>query len=118
LTFVLSLAVARHLPGGIARCIKKDGCSATAVLTNLGEPLARIPLPKQQRRLVVGSAILEEIDVLAPLRPSTCAAFAACHYAGRLRITLHYDPRPLTALQAQDLLDTYFHHLRRTIARE
>jgi hypothetical protein len=61
---------------------------------------------------VAGNVVLEGMDAVAPNRPYTCASFAAHIYAGRLAITLHYDPRPLTAPQAADLLETFLKRLR------
>jgi hypothetical protein len=115
LTFVWSVTAVRALPGGLARMAAADQCSATCVLTNLGRPLASTPLPRQQGRIAVGGAVLEGIDMLAPLRPYTCAAFAVYRYAGRLCICLHYDPRPLKAAQAEDLLETFARQVRTSL---
>jgi len=110
LTFVFSLRAFHAVPGGLARMTKADRCTATCVLTNLGAPLAKVPLPREEGRLVAGNVVLETLDVLPPFRPRTQAAFAVFRYARRLRITMHYDPRSLAADQAEDLLATFVQH--------
>ncbi len=107
LTFLLSLRACQWLPGGLNRMTRADRCAATAVLTNLGAVLDQCPLPYEGGRLVVGDAVLHGVDALAPLRPLTCAALAVVVYAGQPHITLHYDSRVLTAMDAGDLIDDF-----------
>ena len=114
LTFVLSLWAVRRWPGGLPRMARKAQCSATCLLSNLGTLLADVPLPRQDGRIVLGNAVLESIDGFGPLRPGTYAAFSAFSYAGRLCVTLHYDPRAFSAAEAGDLLDAYAKCLRQS----
>jgi NRPS condensation-like uncharacterized protein len=106
-TFVLSLQTCQSLPGGLNEMVRSDRCAATAVLTNLGVVFDRYPVPQKDGRFVVGDAVLESMDALAPLRPLTCAAIAVVVYAGELHITLHYDSRVLTATDARELIDDF-----------
>ena len=112
LTFVLTLRALQALPGGLARATRADRCTATCVLTNLGAPLAGVQLPRRQERIVSGNMVLEGIDSLAPIRPYTCASFALTGYARKLFVTLNYDPRPLSADQARDLLASFMRYGR------
>lgn len=111
-TFVFSCGLVNLIPGRLKAHIRKSRCQVSTVLTNLGKCFARSPLPRRGGRLVVGDATLEGFDSAAPIRPYTCASFAATTYANRLTITLHYDPRPLTGPQAADLLTTFLTRLR------
>jgi hypothetical protein len=106
-TFVLALGLCRWLPGGLERRCRNPRCTSTAVLTNPGVLFARCPLTDEQGRLRVGAVTLEHVDVLAPWRPLTCAAFTVWSYAKRLSFTLHYDPRVLAADEARELLDHF-----------
>ncbi len=115
LTFIFSLKAFRFLPGGLRRYVQTDRCTATSVITNLGSPLQEIPLNRDEGRIVVGNTVLEGMELLAPLRPYTIAAFAAFTYAKKLCVTLHYDPRYLDNRQAADLLETYMGCLRESI---
>ncbi len=115
LTFVFSLQACRFLPGGMPAQVKGDQCTATCVFTNLGSPLAKLPLPRREGRFVVGNVVLEGMECLAPIRPHTSAAFAVFIYAGKLTVTLHYDARAMTGRQAEDLLETYVRKVRASI---
>jgi len=115
LTFVFSLRVFRALPGGLARATKADRPAVTCVLTNVGTALARVPLPRREGRIVAGNVVLEGMDCLAPIRPYTSAAFTLFKYAHKLNVTLHYDPRPLSPGQAEDLLDTFMRRGRESL---
>lgn len=111
-TFVFSCRMLNLIPGSLKAHIRKPRCQVSCVLTNLGKALVRSPLPRRNGRLVAGNVTLDGIDGVAPNRPHTCASFTAAAYAGRLSITLHYDPRPLTGPQAADLLETFLTRFR------
>jgi NRPS condensation-like uncharacterized protein len=115
LTFVLSLGVARWLPGGLHRMAYAGNCMSSSVLTNFGTVLDRCPLPYEDGRLVVGEAVLEGIDALPLLRPLTCASIGLLNYAGRLHVTVHYDPRVLVAADASELIDGFTARVRQSV---
>jgi NRPS condensation-like uncharacterized protein len=128
LTFVLCLGLRRWLPGfapaeggdalaksgGVSCKPRADRCFSTAILTNLGTLLGRCPLADERGRVRAGGAILEDMDLLPPLRPLTSAAFTAWSYAHRLNFTLHYDPRVLEAGHAAELLDDMIGSVQRS----
>lgn len=114
LTFVLSLRACDALPGGVGRMVKADRCAATTVLSNVGLPLAKAPLPRRDGRLVAGNLTLEAMDLMTLVRPLTCIAFVVFRYAGRLNITAHWDQRVLSADDANDLMWRYGRFIRRT----
>lgn len=113
-TFVFSLHATRFLPGGLRRSARADRCNASVVFTNLGRILARSPLPRQNGELICGDVRLENIEILAPMTRFTDVAFTATWYANRLSICLHYDPRPLTAEDAQALLNLFVGNITRS----
>ena len=117
LSFVLSLAMFRRLPGGLRRMTRAKRCAATAVLTNLGPVLDRCPLPYRDKQVVAGDVVLQSIDALAPLRPLTCAAAAVFLYAGRLHLTMHYDSRVITAADAAELTEEFTRRIRQSAGR-
>lgn len=104
LTFLTMLGLARLTPGGMKRLAKPDRCGATAILTNLGDPLRKVRLPRRNGELQVGNLTLKEMDLLPPLRPNTNIALAAFRYAGRQCLTLHHDSRVIQSEDAADLL--------------
>ena len=111
-TFLRSLRIRKRLPGGLPHAVRSGKCQATAALTNVGETLATCLLPRKGGRLVAGNLLLDAADVLAPIRPRTCASFAVCTYAGRLSVTLQYDPRGLSETAADRLIDTFLRQVR------
>jgi hypothetical protein len=114
LTFPFSLAVARWTPGGLARMARQKRGMSTAVLTNLGDPLAKARLPRREGRLVTGGLTLEGLELAAPIRPHTAAAFAVWKDAGALHATLHFDPRRISSNEADELLDRFLRQLHDT----
>jgi hypothetical protein len=111
-TFLRSLRIQKRLPGGLSRAVRSGKCRATAALTNVGETLVRSPLPRKGGRIVAGNLLLDAAGFLAPVRPLTCASFASCTYAGRLSISLQYDPRGLSEPAADRLFDTFLCQVR------
>ena len=83
-----------------------------------GTLLAHVPLPRRDECIVAGNVTLEDLDIVAPVRPYSCVTVAVALYAHRLGITLHYDPRPLTEQQATDLLEIFVRRIRASIAAE
>jgi len=114
LTFVLSLRFFRYLPGGLSRMTPGDRCLASSVLTNVGDALAHVSLPRQNGRIVAGNVVLETVEVVAPIRPFTNAVFAVLEYAGRLAIVTQYDSTLISKHEANELLTLYVQRLRQT----
>ncbi|MCA9146741.1 MAG: hypothetical protein H6823_15605 [Planctomycetaceae bacterium] len=115
MTFIFSLWAAKYLLRNLRKIAKPTACQATTVLTNLGSPLARTPLPRDQGCLIVGDTKLAELDILATLRPLTGVTFCVFEYAGEFNVTMNYDPRVLSARQAQDLRDTYLRFIQQSL---
>jgi len=82
-------------------------CSATAVLSNLGNTLSKSPLMAQDGKLRIGNISLDSYELMPPVRPKTSVSFAINYYAGNLSVTIRYDSTRLTAETAKNLLDQY-----------
>jgi len=115
-TFLVRLALSGLLPGGIRRFTRRRGCRATLLLTNLGQHFAASRLCGPDGRLRVPGAVLEDVSVAAPVRPGTAAGLLVGVYGGRIWIDLAYDPRVLSAAQADRLADAFVAQLRQTAA--
>jgi NRPS condensation-like uncharacterized protein len=115
-TFLLSVALARKLPGGLSTYTSKDTCHASSCFSNIGTVFATTPLPRREGRLVIGDMELESLDFVLPLRPQMHAAFCANLYGGRLRILMNYDTRNVNEDDARDLLEGYKGRIHRTTA--
>ena len=116
LVFIYSLRALGLLPGGLKRNARRDWCSVSSIFSNMGRLGRRCPLPKDNGRHVAGDAILELIEGVAPIRPYNCVTFLATEYAGRLTMTLHYDPRPVGPAQADDLAATFARRVLATVS--
>jgi NRPS condensation-like uncharacterized protein len=114
-TFLLSLGVARWLPGGISKGTQADRCRLTCWMSNLGTVFPQSPLPRVDGRLKAGNVVLESVDYVIPLRPLMHAGILVHTYAGRLRVLLSIDPRAVSDEAGQQLLDMYIERIRRTI---
>jgi len=117
LTYILSLWLARRMPGGLAGQSDRYRCTATCLFTNLGNLFARTAVPRdEQKKAVVGGLVLESLDLIAPIRPFTGAAFTPFHYARCLGTTIHYDPRMFSADRAAELLRDYVDYVEASAA--
>jgi hypothetical protein len=116
-TFLLILKGMSLVPGWIRRAARRPVCRATSVVTNLGAPLDRIGLSKDDKgRLIVGNLVVEDLDLVVPLRPGTPLGFAVAQYGRRQKINLHFDPSRVDLSIAEELLDLAVQHL--TTARQ
>ncbi len=116
LIFIYSLRALGLLPGGLKRNARRNQCTVSSIFSNTGKLLRRCPLPKENGRLVAGDLTLEQIDGVAPIRPYNCVTFLAIEYAGRLTMTLHYDPRTVGGPQADDLAATFARRVQETVS--
>jgi hypothetical protein len=115
ITFIFLANVFRWLPGGLEKKLRADECIMSCMLSNLGESFVHLPLSDHNGSAVAGNVTLEDIEFVAPTRPYSCVTMGVATCAGKLGLTLHYDPRPLSEAQAADLLETYVRRIRTSI---
>ena len=114
LTMIHCLRLFGKFRGGLQVLLPENRCVATAVLSNLGEPVRNSSLPRLQGQLAAGDLLLERIELLPPIRPMTRASFGVVSYAGRLTLSLNYDARHLRADEGRLLLDRFVQQLRQS----
>jgi hypothetical protein len=100
LTFVLSLAALRPLPGLRRRLMS---LRTTAFATNLGRIVPTAP----GETVSAGGVKLVEVEAYVPLLPDTPLSFGFYQYAGELNLTLRYDPAVFKDAEARDFFDRY-----------
>ena len=94
-------------------------CLASAVLSNLGEPLRSARLPRNDLgELKAHGLVITRVELLPPVRPSTAAALGVVTYAGRMALSLHFDAAALAPEEADSLLDAFVARLRASQAPE
>lgn len=114
MTFLYTLAVARCLPGGIARLVGDRSTAATALFTNLGRIFSR-HVEERGGCVQAGSQRLVGVEPLAPLRRGTALAMAAVEYGGTLSFTLRTDPQAVDATTTVALRDAFACRLRHSL---
>jgi hypothetical protein len=75
-------------------------------------------LPRQQRRIVCGDALLEQVSGVPPIRPLTRAAVAVATYAEEVTVSLQYDSNYFGRAQASELLEIFVARLKQTAREE
>ncbi|GHT44439.1 hypothetical protein FACS189454_01810 [Planctomycetales bacterium] len=96
------------LPGGIAPMMRTNQCRSTVVLSNLGRVFEDLRLPsREDGKLIVGGAVLEEVNAAPPIRPGTFISMSVLTYANRLRLILRYDSQTMSGEQADDFLKRF-----------
>ena len=117
MTFLFTLAIARGLPGGIARLVDDRSTAATALFTNLGRIFTRVA-EHRGGCVRVGPRRLVAVEPLAPLRRGTALAMAAVEYAGALVFTLRTDPSAVDAATTVALRDAFARRLSHRLPAE
>lgn len=108
LAWLLAMRVLRHLPAAWANARRsRRRCPFSTVLTNLGPVLAASPLPRNDRRLVVGDLVLDDVEFIPITRSLQCLGLAVSTYAGRMTLGMRYDSRVLSGEQARHLMELY-----------
>ncbi len=108
LAWLLALRVLRHLPGAWTNARRsRRRCLFSALLTNIGPVLAGSPLPRDDRRLIVGNLILDDVEFIPIARPLQCLGLAVSTYAGKMTLGIRYDSRALAAEQAKQVMKLY-----------
>ncbi len=107
---ISALRAAGCLPRGMSyltRSRHPDHCHTTAVLSNLGRPLATSLLARDQCGCIRADNLrLMSLELLPPIRQGTAAAFGVATEAQKTMITLHYDPAALSERRAIELLNS------------
>jgi len=111
-----SLWLVGLIPGMLRFKVRQDRCYSSCVFTNMGKLMGECPLPKRDGRTVAGNLVLEDMALVAPLRPHTGVTFGAAEYAGRIRMTVHYDSRAIAPSRADELTGILVRRVRETIS--
>jgi hypothetical protein len=102
--FPLSLGVARLLPGGLARTVKRPKPQCTAVLSNVGRCFRHSPLADVDGVIRVGGGRLTGWWGVPPIRPGTALSMGTHETGGRRTIAFHVDRQRFSSEAAQTLL--------------
>lgn len=105
--FCRAVALAGRRDNGLVEICAATHCFSTIVLSNLLQPFERSPMRGRDGRIEAGGLVVESAELLPPLRPMTSIAIGILTYAGRMHVSLHYDPRTVAPAEARELLDLF-----------
>ena len=91
-----------------------ETCTATAVLSNVGDPAKRFTakFPRRAGRVVMGDLVLEDITGVPPMRPGTRVTFSIFSYLRQLTISARCDPRYFGLEDTKAITHLYADQLR------
>ena len=92
LYFIGGLGYACRFPGLIRRLLRGNKSFATAVLSNSGRALAKLPLAHDHRQWITGGSVLEQITGVPPVSPGTRVSLIVANYAHTTTINLALGP--------------------------
>lgn len=96
-TFLFALRLASVIPGQLRRMARQPRGRATSLLTNLGDPLDRLPLKKDGRSLIVGGLRCQGMEMIAPTFRGTPVTVAVASFLGELTCCFNFNPRVVSA---------------------
>ena len=113
--FVDALMLAEHSPAVLRFLLGLKRCSATAILSNIGDPTKRFTshLPRHQGKIISGNLVLEDIVGVPPMRASTHATLAVFSYLRRLTLCLRCNPYAFAPADTRAFLQVYADSIRR-----
>lgn len=116
--FLNDMAFLTGHPKLLSLLLRRTGCMATAVLTNLDDPIRRFRrrFPVNDGRITVGNLSITAIYGLPPIRSGTRAGFGICHCNGKMSLSLQTDPAWFTRADTRTLLVSYSDTWRKWIA--
>lgn len=119
-SFVDALMLAEHSPAVLRFLLGLQRCSATAILSHIGDPTRRFTadLPRHKGRIVSGNLVLEDIVGVPPMRTQTHATIAVFSYLRRLTLCLRCNPYSFAPADTSAFLQVYADSLRRYVAAE
>lgn len=114
LYFLGGLKLAARIKDAIPWVLSRRKSFATLVISNLGRLFTRSPLPRQEGKVVCGSAVLESVTGVPPIRPLTHAAMAIGYYGHEMALALRCDPALFSPEDTRAFLDAYVAQLEET----
>ena len=97
--------------------VRRPGCLATAVLTNLGDSFGRYRklFALVDGRIRIGNLIVEDFTGYPPLRPKTSLGVGMSRCAGRLTMGVIVDSTLFSREQAEQLHDAWIRAWQRSV---
>jgi hypothetical protein len=112
--FWMLLRLRNWWPGGIRAYARSRVVRSTFVMSFVGKMFSRMPIRYEGHHPAVPGAVLADVTAVAPTRPGTCACMDIAILFGNLAVYLNYDPRVLTRVQADAIVEEFAAQLARS----
>lgn len=109
--FLLAVRGMSAIPGQLQRAASNGKCRGTAVFANLSEPFGRLGLPVEHGRVRIGNLVLDDFDLIGPIRHRMPVYFMFLKHQSRFRLILHADPRVLEESEAQEIFSGFYNRI-------
>ena len=118
--FIEAIRNALKVPGLLKYITHRKSCISSAVLSNLGEVKKQFKgsFPCKNGRLVAGNLTVTSFFAAPPVRPDTNIALFILKYAGKLSISLRWDPLVLNQEDSEKLFSLYLNFLEKSVRVE
>ncbi|MEC9091141.1 MAG: hypothetical protein VX438_00445 [Planctomycetota bacterium] len=107
LNFHRALWVCKTLFGDLKPFAKTDRVGATCVLSNIGNINFYLGLPVEGNATRCGPFLIDDLDLVAPLRIGTSFAVTLHEFNSETRLGIHYDSAMISEQQADDFFDHF-----------
>lgn len=105
--------LSRLVGSDLSLFLRRKSCQATVCLSNVGNLFDQYPLVRHSNgKYQMGDLLLDNGLTSPPIRSLTPISFLAMSFAGRLLLTIRYDPDLLSKTEAKDILDGYLDQIR------
>ena len=98
----------KYLLGGLKRLAKTDRIGATCMFANVGNLHAHLGLPVKERLTQCGPFLIEDVDLIPPVRIGTSFAMTLHEFDGSTRLGIHYDSNLAQKSEFESFFQ-YFH---------
>ena len=113
LNFWRALACLRILPGGLKQQSAGEQVSATALFTNVGRVLRKYQWKSNSS---TDKIYLTKFDCVATLNPNMPVAFSMYSFQNRLSVSLLYDNKKLTEVDAEKLIGFFREQIESSVS--
>ncbi|MDB4640367.1 hypothetical protein OAF56_01925 [Pirellulaceae bacterium] len=111
--FHRGLWVCKTFFGSLKRLARTDRIGATFMFSNVGNLNGHLQLPFEKSSMRCGPILIDDIDLIPPVRVGTSFALTIHEFYGESRLGVHYDSAMMTDDQANHFFDYFEDRLKK-----
>lgn len=116
LNFHRGLRFCKTVFGSLQRLANTNRVGATCLFANVGNLNTVLGLPHRHGQVLCGPIIIEDVDLIPPLRPGTSFGMTFHEFDGCSRLAVHYDTNAIPDRCIGDFLALLHDRIRRLLA--